>query len=183
MERALPSDDDLVRLVRAGDRASYEALMKRHGPMVYAYSRSRLGAEADARELTQDTLVEAYLSLDRYEVGTHFAGWLRSIARNLIRHHYRALSRRRSASLLEACLEIEDPAPPAEVPSQTLRQCLEKLDEASRLLIEGFYRKSQSIADLAAGLGKGIPWVKVNLHRIRYRLRDCLARSGVEGLA
>lgn len=183
MERASTSDDDLVRLVRTGDRSAYEELMKRHGPMVYAYSRSWLSSQVDAREITQDTLVEAYLSLDRYEPGTPFAGWLRSIARNLIRHHYRSLSRRRAGSLLEACLEIEDPAPPEEVPAQTLRQCLEKLDEASRLLIEGFYRKSRSIAHLAADLGKGIPWVKVNLHRIRYRLRDCLARSGVEGLS
>ena len=157
--------------------------MRRHGPMVYAYSRSRLAAEVDARELTQDTLVEAYLSLDRYEPGTHFAAWLRSIARNLIRHHYRSLARRPTASLLEACLEIEEPAPSAEIPSQSLRQCLDKLDEASRQLIEGFYRRSQSIADLATELGRGTPWVKVNLHRVRYRLRDCLARSGIEGLA
>lgn len=183
MERAQSSDDELVRLVRAGDRSAFETLMKRHGPMVYAYSRSRLSAEVDARELTQDTLVEAYLSLDRYEAGTHFAGWLRSIARNLIRHHYRSLSRRRAASLIEACLDLEEPAPPAEIPAQSLRHCLEKLDEASRLLVDGFYRQSRSIAALASELGKGIPWVKVNLHRVRYRLRECLARSGVEGLS
>ncbi len=179
----MPNDDELVRRVRGGDRSAFEELMKLHAPMVYAYSRSRLSTETDARELTQDTLVEAYLSLDRYEPGTHFAGWLRSIARNLIRHHYRALSRHRTASLLEACLEIEEPARPAEIPFQSLRQCLEKLDEASQQLVEGFYRRSRSVAELAADLGKGVPWVKVNLHRVRYRLRDCLARAGVEGLS
>ena len=179
----MATDDEIVRQVRTGDRSAFDELMKRHGPMVYAYSRSRLASEVDARELTQDTLVEAYLSLDRYEPGTSFAGWLRSIARNLVRNHYRSLSRRRTGSLLEACLEIEEPAPPPEIPVQSLRQCLDKLDEASRGLVEGFYRKSRSVADLATELGKGIPWVKVNLHRIRYRLRDCLARAGVEGIS
>jgi DNA-directed RNA polymerase specialized sigma24 family protein len=60
---------------------------------------------------------------------------------------------------------------------------MDKLDEVSRGLVEGFYRKSRSVADLATELGKGIPWVKVNLHRIRYRLRDCLARAGVVGVS
>src|SRR5262245_27194648 len=98
-------DDEIIRRVRAGDRPAFGELMRRHGPMVYAYSRSRLASEADARELTQDTLVEAYLSVDRYELGTSVGLWLRSIARNLIRNHYRSLSRRKEAGLLEACLE------------------------------------------------------------------------------
>jgi RNA polymerase sigma-70 factor (ECF subfamily) len=182
-ERALTSDDEIVRKVRNGDRPAFDDLMRRHGPMLYAYSRSRVGSEADARELTQDALVEAYLSLDRYELGTNLALWLRSISRNLIRNHYRSLSRRREATLVEALLEIEDPAPPPDLPFEALRRCLEKLDEASRELIEGFYRKSRPVADLASDLGKGVSWVKVVLHRVRYRLRDCLTRAGVEGLS
>jgi RNA polymerase sigma-70 factor (ECF subfamily) len=151
--------------------------------MLFAYSRSRLASEADARELTQDTLVEAYFSLNRYELGTNFGLWLRSISRNLIRNHYRSLSRRREATLLEACLEIEDDTPPPELPIETLKSCMDKLDDVSRRVIEGFYREAQSVAALAAELGKGVSWVKVVLHRVRYRLRDCLARSGVEGLS
>jgi len=150
--------------------------------MVYAYSRSRIPSEPDAREITQDTLVEAYLSLDRFEIGTPFGLWLRAIARNLIRHHYRTLHRRREATLLETFLEIEEAAPPPDLPLESLRRCLDKLDDASRGLVEGFYRKSRSVADLAAEFGKGISWVKVVLHRVRYRLRDCLTRAGVEGL-
>ncbi len=181
--RALATDDDIVQRVRSGDRGAFDELMRRHGPMLYAYSRSRIATEADARELTQDALVEAYLSLDRYELGTNFGLWLRSISRNLIRNHYRTLSRRREATLLEAFLEIEEAAPPPELPVESLRRCLDKLDEASRGLIEGFYRGSRSVADLAAEIDKGVSWVKVVLHRTRYRLRDCLTRAGVEGLS
>lgn len=179
----MATDDEVVRRVKSGERSAYDDLMRRHGPMLYAYSRSRLSSDADARELTQDTLVEAYLSLDRYELGTNFALWLRSISRNLIRNHYRSLSRRREATLLEACLEIEEAAPPPDLPIETLERCLGKLDELSRQVVEGFYRKSRSVAALAAELGKGVSWVKVVLHRVRYRLRDCLARAGVEGLS
>ena len=179
----MATDDELVLRVRSGDRAAFDELMRRHGPMVYAYSRSRIPSETDARELTQDTLVEGYLSLDRYEPGTSLGLWLRSISRNLIRNHYRTLSRRREATLVEAFLEIEDAAPPPELPLESLRRCLDKLDDASRGLVEGFYRNTRSIADLAAESGKGISWVKVVLHRVRYRLRDCLTRAGVEGLS
>ena len=85
--------------------------------------------------------------------------------------------------MIEAFLEIEDPAPPPELPLELLRNCLDKLDEASRGLVDGFYLKSRSVAELASDLGKGVSWVKVVLHRSRYRLRDCLARAGLEHLA
>ena len=178
----MASDDEIVQRVRKGDRPAFDELMRRHGAMVYAYSRSRIPSEADAREVTQDTLVEAYLSLDRYELGTSFGLWLRSIARNLIRNHYRSLSRRRESTLLETYLELEEPAPAPELPLESLSRCIEKLDDAGRALVEGFYRRGRSVADLAAELGKGVSWVKVVLHRVRYRLRDCLTRAGVEGL-
>jgi RNA polymerase sigma-70 factor (ECF subfamily) len=174
----LSTDDQIVQQVRDGNLQAFELLVARHGPTVYAYTRSRVGSEADASELTQDTFVEVYLAFDRYQLGMDFGVWVRSIARNLIRNHFRTLSRRHEMELLEAFLEIENPGPAPELPVETLRRCIEKLDDLARNLIKGFYGRSHSVATLAREMGRSVSSVKVVLHRARYRLRDCLRAQG-----
>lgn len=173
------TDDEIVALVRGGRRDAFSALIERHESSLYAYARTRVGP--DAAEFAQDAFVEAYLSIDRYPEGGDFGAWLRSICRNLIRVHFRSLSRRREAAFQEACLDLESPDAPAEVPLDLLRDCLSKLDEISRSLVEGFYRRSLSLAALARESGRSLTAVGTALHRARYRLRDCLKRAGVGG--
>ena len=180
---AVPDVAQLLALACAGDPDAYGELCQVYETRLLRQAMRLCGNVAMAKDLAQDTLVEAYLSVDRYELGSNFPLWLRSIARNLIRNHYRSLSRRKEAGLLEACLEIEDAAPLPDLPTESLKGCLDKLDDVSRRLVEGFYRNSRTVAELATELGKGASWVKVVLHRIRYRLRDCLTRAGVEGLS
>jgi RNA polymerase sigma-70 factor (ECF subfamily) len=169
-----------VAQVREGRRELFSRLIERHESTVFAYARSRVGPEA--AEFAQDTFVEAYLSIDRFEEGTDFGAWLRAICRNLIRAHYRSVTRRREGAFQEACLELETERAPGELPLDHLRDCLSKLDGLSRGLIEGFYRRSLSLAALAEETGRSLTAVGTALHRARYRLRDCLKRSGVGGL-
>ncbi len=167
--------------MRAGRREAFSRLIERHESALYAYARTRVGPEA--AEFAQDAFVEAYLSIDRFEEGTDFGAWLRAICRNLIRAHYRTQSRRREGAFQEAFLDLETPGPPGELPLEVLRDCLSKLDALSRELVEGFYRRSLSLAALARESGRSLTAVGTALHRARYRLRDCLKRSGVGGLS
>jgi RNA polymerase sigma-70 factor (ECF subfamily) len=176
----LVTDAEAVQRARRGEASAFAELVARHEAALYAYARSRVASDADAEQLTQDAFVEAYLSLARYPENTDFPVWLRAICRNLVRHHYRSLGRRKETAVLEACLELEEDRPAPEVPRDQILRCLERLDELARRVVEAFYRRSLSLAEIGAELGERAGTVGVTLHRARYRLRECLRRSGME---
>lgn len=174
------TDDDLVGRVLAGNRQEYAEIVRRHEPLLYAYLRSRVGSEADAEDLMQEAFVEAFLSLDRYRPNTNFPAWLRSIARNLARNHFRTRSRRGKAGLPEACLDAEPPLPPPEELQDALRHCLDQLDDRSREAVRRFYQEAKSLRAIGEEIQQSVSWVGVTLHRARHSLRACLERSGAE---
>ena len=174
------TDDQLIEQILAGSREQYAPIVERHEAVLFAYIRSRVGPGADAEDLTQDTFVEAYLSLDRYEPGSSFPAWLRSIGRNLVRNHYRSQSRRKEATLIEACVSREASEPPPAPPTDALHRCIEKLDEAARGIVRAFYRDAKSLKAIGADVQRSVSSVGVILHRARHRLRACLERAGVE---
>jgi len=174
---------DDVGAVRAGDREAFGRLIDRHAAVVYAYTRTWVATEAEAEEVTQDTFAEAYLSLSRFREGEDFGAWLRGICRNLIRNRLRSRRRGHEAVLVEAVLEVELPAPLPTLPLEPLSTCVKGLDESSRRVVDGFYRRSLSLASLAREMGKTVVAVGTILHRARHRLRECLKRNGLEEFA
>ncbi len=65
-------------------------------PVLYRVARRLTGANADAEDLVQDTLVKAYRAFDRFD-GRYLRAWLLTIMRN----HHRNQLRKRRPDLLE----------------------------------------------------------------------------------
>jgi RNA polymerase sigma-70 factor, ECF subfamily len=83
------SDDDLMRLSRAGVKSAFAVLVERHGSRVIG-SCSRFVNDAElGRELAQDCWVEVWRARDRYRGDGGFVLWLVTIARNHCRNEYR----------------------------------------------------------------------------------------------
>src|SRR5262245_40293400 len=85
-----PSDDGagerLSRFVARCDEAAFEALLRRHGPMVLRVARRVLRSEPDAEDVLQAT----FLLLARKAGGIRrresVASWLHGVARRLALH-------------------------------------------------------------------------------------------------
>ena len=73
-------DRDLVAHARAGDLAAAGALLARHQRTAYTAALRLLGEPADAEDVAQDALVQAYTHLAELRQGADFAPWLRRIA-------------------------------------------------------------------------------------------------------
>ncbi len=177
------TDDEIVGRVLAGSRQEYAGIVRRHEGLLYAYLRSRVVSEADAEDLVQEAFVEAFLSLDRYRPNTNFPAWLRSIARNLARNHFRTQARRRAAGLPEACLDVEHPLPPSDSLQAALRHCLDQLDERTRGVVRRFYQDAEPLRAIGEEIRQSVSWVGVTLHRARHALRACMERGGAEWTA
>jgi RNA polymerase sigma-70 factor, ECF subfamily len=182
-----PSDEELIRRIRAGDTAKFEALMRRYNQRLYRVARGIVRDHADAEDVMQQAYLNAYTHLHQYERRGSFASWLTRIAV----HEAFAGHRRRAAAAVTEPLAGEGPfdriASPEPDPEQAalsselrrdLEAIIDALAEAYRPVFVLREVEGLTTAETAEALGLSEDVVKTRLHRARAMLRDALARDG-----
>ena len=72
----VPSDEDIVRRVVAGDVALFEVLMRRNNQRLYRAVRSVVQNEAEVEDVMQQTYVAAFGALSGFAHSAKFSTWL-----------------------------------------------------------------------------------------------------------
>jgi len=75
-----PSDEEVVRRVRAGDAPLFEVLMRRYNQRLYRVARAILRDDAEAEDVMQHAYVEGYLHIGQFAGRAAFSTWLTKIA-------------------------------------------------------------------------------------------------------
>lgn len=83
--RAAGEDGDLIERSLAGNETAFAEIVARHQKKIYAVALAIVRDEAEADTITQDTFVQAYLHLSRFERRSQFETWLTRIAINRAR--------------------------------------------------------------------------------------------------
>src|SRR5690349_9106436 len=73
------TDAELVLLTRAGSREAFGYLVERYQQMVRYIAMRLIAVDEIARELAQEAIVQAYLSLDHLRDPVSFKSWLYGI--------------------------------------------------------------------------------------------------------
>ncbi len=180
---ASPEELDLLAArAQRGDTAAFDQIvLSLHSDV----SRALVGfqvAEGLVEEVLQATFVTAYQKLSTYEVGRlTLRSWLKAIARNhLLKElrEQRRYAKQSGANLTLAVIDtaLEDAArfEAVEAAHERLRDCLDKLAEPSRRLIEDRYLRGTPVPELAVRERRPEGWVSVKLFRIRQALRRCM---------
>lgn len=84
-----PSDWDLVRQVREGDRGAFRALVDRYQRKMAALAVGMLRDPDDALDVVQEAFAKAYQNLGRFKGDSSFYTWLYRITFNLCIDHQR----------------------------------------------------------------------------------------------
>ncbi len=84
------SDAELVDLARTGDKHAFGILIERYQGISIRVALRMVANEEIARELVQDALLQAFLSLDHLREGARFRNWLYGIVLNVCRNHIRS---------------------------------------------------------------------------------------------
>src|SRR5215831_20828372 len=82
----------LVQRARTGDRRAFERLYREHAGKVYGLCLRMTRDAALAEDCTQETFVNAWRALDRFETRSSLGTWLHRIAVNAV------LAKRRKAT-------------------------------------------------------------------------------------
>jgi RNA polymerase sigma factor (sigma-70 family) len=176
------TDGALVRaFLQGNDQAAFEALVRRHGPMVLQVCRRTLGNDHDA----EDAFQAAFLILARRATSIRkkesLTSWLHGVAYRMATHAKRAAARRHKHE------SQANPTPPRDPAFCAAWQEIQILldDEIQRLpevLREPFIcccLQNKSCAEAARQFGLNEGTVAMRLSRARKLLQKRLTRHGV----
>lgn len=177
----------MVLAATEGSRAAFGGLVDLHKDGVLVFLSVRLHDRSEAEDLAQETFLTAWRRLAEFDPGAPFGPWLRGIAHNLLRNHWRKhraqpVGGNEELDFLlgageDSFTEILDDKTDA---LEALRQCMLKLSAPSRDLIRKRYEDGASIAELSESLGHKTSALSMRLHRIRADLKTCIEKqSGV----
>lgn len=102
---AVERDEDVVRLVLAGNTPLFELLMRRHNERVYRAARAILRDDEEAEDVMQQAYVNAFTHLRQFNGDARFSTWLLRIAVNEALARARRRGRYESYSDEEAAVE------------------------------------------------------------------------------
>ena len=83
------SDDDLVGLAARGDRAAFEALLRRHYDLMHRVAWRMTGSQTDAQDICQDVCCALVERIASFRGEAKFTTWLIGIVRNACHDHHR----------------------------------------------------------------------------------------------
>jgi RNA polymerase sigma-70 factor (ECF subfamily) len=181
-------DVTLVRQAKTGDEAALTELIHRHQGRVYNHALRMMGNAQDAEEVLQDTFLQVYRNLDRFEERSRFSTWVYRIATNEALMRLRKASRKREVAFEDTSGEKRwgdevrdfarsplDDVLDQEI-SERLQEVLVELPEEYRAVFTMRDIDGLSNAEVADVLGISVPAVKSRLHRSRLHLRNRLSR-------
>jgi len=170
-----------------GDKStmpSWDELVRQHADRVYRLAYRLSGNQHDAEDLTQETFIRVFRSVQNYQPGT-FEGWLHRITTNL----FLDMVRRRSRIRMEALPEDYDRVPaddpnPEQIYHDSrlgpdLQAALDSLPPEFRAAVVLCDIEGLSYEEIGATLGVKLGTVRSRIHRGRQALRDYLAKHGL----
>src|SRR5262249_48120546 len=158
----------------SGDSRAFERLYREHVGKVYGLCLRMTRDPALAEDCVQETFINAWRALDRFETRSSVGTWLHRIAVNAV------LAKRRKATAVVVdsdLVEVEDEREtewtletPLEV--QEIEKAIEDLPDGARdvLVLYGIYGYSHAEAAEMLGVAEGT--CKAQLHRARGLLRE-----------
>lgn len=176
---SMKSAEHAIARARAGDDEAFRLIFDRYARPVMSFIFDQIGSRELAEELTQETFVRAYRSLNSLRDDTKLSTWLFGIAKNVSRESLRTLRRNDDRVTMEesGAFEMKDsnPLPDGNLLNKELngviRTALEKLDEDKRAVFSLQAFQQCSYEEIAEITGFSIPKIKTDLHRAKAEMR------------
>ncbi len=177
------TETELVALAQAGDVDAFAQLIERTRVIALALAFRFIANPETVRDVVQEAILQAFLSLDRLRDTTRFRPWFYGIVLNLCRTWLReqntptlsleVLATQGQAVPCSSFLEIPDPSETVEEQElhQFVQQIVQDLSPINRSVIWLFYYEQMSMQEIATQLALSLSAVKNRLHKGRKELR------------
>ena len=184
MER---TEAELIAAVLRGDPASFEPLVQKYSPRVFATARRYTRRESEVEDVAQEVWLKAFEKLNSFRGEAPFEHWLMRLAVRTCYDFLRGHRRNRElafsdltgpeADWLERFVaQPENTAETADAAKLLVGRVLEKLSPPARLVITLLEIEDRSVREIAQLTGWSVPLVKVRAFRARAEMRKILTK-------
>ena len=172
-------DMKLIRQMRQGEEDAFDCFVHKYYEDILRYCIYHCADKEEAKDLTQETFLRFFSSLDLYVHKGKAKNYLYTIARNLCSNYYKK-ERYRTAWLAEKETVYE--VPEYDLSTRiTIRMCLDRLPEELREVVILYYYQELKQTEIASVLGIGLPLVKYRLKKAKAQLKIMLGTEGQHG--
>lgn len=185
----MDSDVPLEARDRERDRAAAQqrflTLFLRSEREIFRYVAALVPNVADAEDIVQQAALALWEKFDAYDPNQPFTPWACRFAlnkaRQWIERHQRWKALLDGGLAEELAHRHEQLRPELEVRLGRLEDCLRRLPEAQRALVEGYYYRREGMARLAEQSGRSAAATYKALQRIRQSLQLCVEGAAEQG--
>jgi len=182
-----PTDAELITAVLKGDTASFEPLIAKYSPRLFATARRHARRESEVEDIVQEVWAKAFQKLGSFRGEAPFEHWLMRLAVRTCYDFLRAHQRNREMSFSELSEPESDwldhfVADPdrsdenAAAAGLLVERILAQLSAPARLVITLQEIEVRSVKEIAELTGWSVALVKVRAFRARAEMRKCLQK-------
>ncbi len=184
MER---TEAELIAAVLKGDAASFEPLVEKYSPRVFATARRYARRDSEVEDIVQEVWLKAFQKLASFRGEAPFEHWLMRVAVHTCYDFLRGHQRNRESAFSELTdpeqdwldrfvTQPETASENADAARQLIGRLMEQLSPPARLIITLLEIEDRSVKEISQLTGWSVPLVKVRAFRARAEMRKLLAK-------
>ena len=184
MER---TEAELIAAVLAGDADSFEPLVQKYSPRVFATARRYARRESEVEDIAQEVWLKAFGRLRSFRGEAPFEHWLMRLTVRTCYDFLRGHRRNRESTFSDLTdpeqdwlerfvAQPEAASENADAARLLVKRVLERLSPPARLIITLLEIEDRSVKEIADLTGWSVPLVKVRAFRARREMQKILAR-------
>ncbi len=173
--------ETLIRLINEaidGNDRACEQILNIYKGRIFSYIFRLVQNYHDAEDLTFDTFIKCFNSLNTYQQNRSFKSWLFTIAHNTTMDFFR--KNRHTFEYLDEIHAVHD----SFIEDYEKQRKFEKIDAAltqlspqDREIVVLFHHEEYSYEEISNLLNLPVTTIKTRLHRARLKLRDIVTKS------
>jgi RNA polymerase sigma-70 factor (ECF subfamily) len=188
MDRTEP---ELISAVLKGDAASFEPLVQKYSPRVFATARRYARRESEVEDIVQEVWLKAFQKLGSFRGEAPFEHWLMRLAVRTCYDFLRGHQRNRESSFSDLTEPEEDwldrfvsqpdsAGADSDAARVLVARVLDQISPPARLVITLLEIEDRSVKEIARLTGWSVPLVKVRAFRARAEMKKVLAKIAKE---
>ena len=181
------TEADLIAAVLKGNTASFEPLVQKYSPRVFATARRYARRESEVEDIAQEVWLKAFGKLESFRGEAPFEHWLMRLTVRTCYDFLRRHQRNRESSFTDLTepesdwlerfmTQSEAVSENTDAARLLVARVLERLSPSARLVITLLEIEGRSVKEIAMLTGWSVPLVKVRAFRARAEMRKILAK-------
>ncbi len=173
------TDYEIIQICLQGNQDAFSDIIQRYQKLIYTVVYRMVNDKEEANDITQETFIKIYRSLDKYNPEYKFSTWAVKIATNMCLDVLR--KKKLHTVSVDEMIHIpssEETPESSYVQNETRQQiytAIHSLPDKYRILVILFHEQGLSYNEICNVIGEPLSIVKNRLHRARHMLRNKLS--------